>query len=106
MPPSGYNYAQAEAISEFLRSCVGALILENRGLRAPSAAISREVESITRDLGTENRLAFERELLALTRSFYEALLKDAPASLDDLAEHAEDILADFSARILNIHVAV
>ena len=69
MPPSGYNYAQAEAVSEFLRSCVGALIVENRGLRAPAAAISREVESITRDLKTESRPAFERELLALTRSF-------------------------------------
>jgi hypothetical protein len=106
MPPSGYNHIQAEAICDFLRSCVGALISENRGLREPEAAIRREIESIARDLDHEKRPKFECDLLGLTKAFYEAMLKDCPATLDGLTEHAEDRLVDIRSRILDIHVAV
>ena len=104
MPPSGYNITQAESVCEFLRSCVGALIQENRGLRDSEAAIRREIDSIARDLKQEKRPEFERGLLVTTKAFYEALLKDCPNNLDGLPEHADGCLTDFRSRILEIHV--
>ncbi|MCI0565345.1 MAG: hypothetical protein MN733_43325 [Nitrososphaera sp.] len=106
MPPSGYNHIQAESICDFLRSCVQELILENRILRDSQSAIQREIDSITRDLEHKERPGFERELLGLTKAFYEALLKGCPKKLDQLTEHADNCLADFRSRILDIHVAV
>lgn len=106
MPPSGYNHPQAESLCEFLRSCVGALIQENRGLCDTQTAIRREIDSVTRDLKHEKRPEFERDLLGLTKAFYEALLKDCPEKLDALTEHAENCLASFRSRIIDIHIAV
>ena len=106
MPPSGYNKTQAESVCDFLRSCVESLIHENRGVRDPQTAIRREIDSITRDLKKEKRPGFERDLLGLTKAFYETLLKNCPKNLDDLSEHAEGCLSDFRSRILDIHVSV
>lgn len=104
MPPSGYNNTQAESVCHFFRSCVTALIQENIGLRDSKTAIRREIDSIARDLKYEERPGFERDLLSLTREFYEALLKDCPQILDGLSEHAENCLDNFHSRILDIHV--
>lgn len=106
MPPSGYNNTQAESVCDFLRSCVGALVQENRGLRDSQTAIRREIDSISRDLKHEKRPGFESDLLGLTKAFYEALLKGCPEKVDELSEHAESCLAGFRSRILDIHVAV
>ena len=105
MPPSGYNKNQAESLSDFLLSCVDALVQENRGLREPHTAIKREIDSINRDLRRETRPEFERFLLGLTKSFYEALLPDCPRELDILPHHAEQRMEEFRSRILSIHVA-
>jgi hypothetical protein len=105
MPPSGYNNTQAESVCDFLHSCVTALIQENRGHHDSQTAIRREIDSITRDFKHEKRHGFERDLLGLTRAFYEALLKGCPERLDELTEHTENCLADFRSRILDIHVA-
>lgn len=106
MPPSGYNPTQADSLCEFLRSCVHALIEENRGLRDPHEAIRREMDSITRDLVDEKRPKFEQDLLSFTRAFYQTLIEKCPASLEELANHAETCLADVHSRILSIHVTV
>lgn len=104
MPPSGYNKTQAESVCHFFRSCVTALIEENIGRRDPKTAILREIDSISHDLTHEKRSKFERDLLSLTREFYETLLNDCPQLLDELAEHAENCLSEFHSRILDIHV--
>ncbi len=105
MPPSGYNNNQAKSLSEFLLSCVEALVQENRGLCEPQGAIGREIDSIGNDLKHEKRPEFEWYLLGLTKAFYEALLTGCPQELDDLPEHAEKCMRDFRSRILSIHVA-
>jgi hypothetical protein len=106
MPPSGYNRNQAESMTDFLRSCVAALISENRGIRTAPAAIQREVSSISRDLEIAHRAPFEVGLLKATKAFYEELLVGCPADLEDLTVHADECLAGLRARILEIHVEI
>lgn len=104
MPPSGYNYDQAAAVCDFLRSCVAALILENRGLRTAPQSVIKEILSIQRDFDTNNRAPFEHHLLGVTQAFYKALSENCPEDLEALPEHAEAVLGDFSQRVLEIHV--
>ena len=105
MPPSGYSYDQAEAVSEFFASCVRALVSENRGMRTASEAIKREIASISADLKEGHRPAFEHHLLELTKVFYTELLSECPSTFDDLPAHAEGRLDEVRSRILGIHVA-
>ncbi|MBK8094500.1 MAG: hypothetical protein IPK32_21695 [Verrucomicrobiaceae bacterium] len=104
MPPSGYNYAQSSAICEFLRSCVEALVMENRGLRTAPKSVQKEIASIERDNLTVERPLFEKHLLGITLAFYRALLENCPEDLDEILDHADSILGEFSQRVLDIHV--
>jgi hypothetical protein len=92
MPPSGYSENQSRSVAEFLRSCVKDLTAENRGLRSPKEALSREITSIRKDLDSSDRPAVEVKVLELTGAFYRELLGKNSADFDALTKDAEACL--------------
>jgi hypothetical protein len=105
MPPSGYSSNQSSYITDFLGSCMVALILENRGIRTPEAALAREIEHIDRDLRETKRSAIETKVLELTRAFYSEISKTEPQNYEELQDTSDAHLKQIDKDILAIHVA-